>query len=190
MKTTLLNLTFLLGILISAQCQISNKTQIEQALMAAPEAFREGAAVYGFSGKGEISMIRKGTNEMICLADDPTKEGFSVAAYHKNLDLFMKRGRELKEEGKGFQEVFDIREKEVRAGKLPMPDKATLIVLSGDFDADGNPINTHLRYVIYIPFATSESTGLPTGPMNDGGAWIMDPGTHRAHIMVTPPRKE
>jgi len=43
-----------------------------------------------------------------------------------------------------------------------------------------------LRYVIYIPFATPESTGLPLSPEIPGGPWIMDSGTHRAHIMLNP----
>jgi len=45
------------------------------------------------------------------------------------------------------------------------------------------------RSVIYIPYATAESTGLPTKPIAPGMPWIMDPGTHRAHIMIDPPRK-
>ena len=34
--------------------------------------------------------------------------------------------------------------------------------------------------------ATAETTGLPTKPHVKGMPWIMDPGTHRAHIMVGP----
>ena len=33
----------------------------------------------------------------------------------------MERGRVLKKEGKSFQEIFDIREKEVKNKKLSMP---------------------------------------------------------------------
>jgi hypothetical protein len=47
-----------------------------------------------------------------------------------------------------------------------------------------------MRYVIYIPFATPESTGIPLKPLTPGGPWIMNPGTHRAHIMINPPRPE
>ena len=44
------------------------------------------------------------------------------------------------------------------------------------------------RYVIYIPFATTEATGLPDKPHAPGMPWLMDPGTHRAHIMINPPK--
>ncbi|RED92060.1 hypothetical protein [Marinoscillum furvescens] len=167
-----------------------SKIAINQATLAAPEAFRAEATVYLYDEDGTISLARKGTNGIICLGDDPNKEGFSVAAYSEELQPFMERGRALRAEGLTYQEIFDQREAEVRSGALEMPDKSTLYVLTGEFDDDNSPTNTHLRYVFYIPFATSESTGLPTSPASPGGPWIMDPGTHRAHIMITPPRKD
>ena len=96
--------------------------QIKTALLAAPEASKEGAMVYGYSAKGEFVVLRKGTNEMICLADDPKEKDISVACYHKDLDPFMARGRKLKAAGKSFQEIFDIREAEAKSGKLKMPE--------------------------------------------------------------------
>ncbi len=50
----------------------------------------------------------------------------------------------------------------------------------------GDPIKNKLRFVIHIPYAPDESTGLPIAPPVLGSPWIMNPGTHRAHIMVTP----
>jgi len=37
-----------------------------------------------------------------------------------------------------------------------------------------------------MPFATAESTGLPERPVEPHHPWIMNPGTHRAHIMISP----
>ncbi len=164
--------------------------QIAQAVLAAPEHQREDAAIMGFDQNGELVVIREGANDFICIADDPNKEGFSVAAYHNSLEPFMARGRVLKKEGLNRQEVFDKREEEVKAGTLEMPDKATLFVTTGDFNADtGEPENLYTRFVVYIPYATEASTGLPLSPVTPGAPWIMDPGTHRAHIMINPPRK-
>jgi len=39
-------------------------------------------------------------------------------------------------------------------------------------------------YVIYIPYATVESTGLATSPVSEGAPWLMDAGKPWAHIMV------
>ncbi len=165
--------------------------QIATAVLAAPSDQRDGAKVYGFSPEGKFTVLRAGTNEMVCLADDPTKADISVSCYHKSLEPFMERGKELKDEGKNAKEVFDIREEEVKSGKLKMPLKpATLYALSGtqdNYDAKtGTLKNGYLRYVVYIPYATSETTGLPLKPDMPGMPWIMDPGTHRAHIMINP----
>ena len=163
--------------------------QVKTALMAVPDDYREGAKVYGYDAEGNFTTLQKGTNDYIAIADDPTNEKFSTAAYHRELEPFMARGRELKAQGMDSKEIFDTRENEVKSGQLDMPDKATLCVFSGDVNEETMEIdNPYVRYVFYIPYATGESTGLPTTPTPPGHAWLMDPGTHRAHIMITPPK--
>lgn len=169
--------------------------QVKTAVLAAPKEQRENATVMGYSPKGELVVLRKGTNGMICLGDDPAQKGFSVSCYHQDLDPFMARGRDLKKEGKSFKEIFDLREQEVKAGKLKMPSQpTTLYVYTGSEDKynseTGDFEDGYLRYVVYIPYATSESTGLPLKPDFAGQPWIMDPGTHRAHIMISPPKNK
>ena len=165
--------------------------QIKSALLAAPLEKRDSCTVYGYSADTQLVLLRKGTNEMICLADDPKSPDFSVSCYVKELEPFMQRGRELRQQGIKDQELFDQREKEVVAGTLQMPKQpAALYVYSAkDKDVDhatGEVKNGYLRYVIYIPYATAKSTGLPEKPDADGMPWIMNPGTYRAHIMINP----
>lgn len=167
------------------------KWQIETALMAVPADYRQGAKVYGYDSEGNFVTLKEGENDYIALADDPTNANFSTAAYHKDLDEFMARGRALKREGKDGKQIFEIREAEVKSGKLKMPDKATLCVFTGTVNSETMEIeNPYVRYVFYMPYATGESTGLPTTPTPPGHAWLMDPGTHRAHIMITPPKNQ
>ena len=177
-----------------AQPTIANKeAQIALALLAAPEGKREQATVLRFDSKNNIVELRAGTNEFVCLGDNPQTDGINIAAYHKDLDPFMARGRELRAEGVGRQDIFDTREKEALAGTLKMPEgPTTLHILSGPdglFDeATGKLTGVKYRSVVYIPFATSESTGLPERPSSPPGSpWIMFPGTHSAHIMISPP---
>jgi hypothetical protein len=145
--------------------------------------------VLGYDPSGAVITLRPGTNNFICLADDPRVKGFSVACYHKDLEPFMARGRALTTQGKNAAEIFQMRETEVKAGKLPMPDKSILNVATGKVDeATGEVSELYTRYVIYIPYATPESTGIPLVPIADGAPWIMNPGTHRAHIMINPPK--
>ncbi|MBL7876868.1 MAG: hypothetical protein JNL53_14465 [Cyclobacteriaceae bacterium] len=186
----------LMFLILNTFAQIpSADIQIKTAVLAAPEDKRAGAMVYGYDTKGEFVVLRKGTNEMICLADNPNQAGLSVSCYHKDLEPFMARGRELKAEGKSFQETFDIREAEAKSGKLIMPKQASnLQVYSAkaeDYNATtGEVMKGSFRYVVYIPWATAASTGLPIKPEAPGMPWIMDPGTHRAHIMINPVSKD
>lgn len=191
----ILSYWFLLFLAIPAFAQETptSAIQIKTALMAAPDEKKEGAMVYGYTSKGEWTVLRKGTNDLICITDDPNDKDFSVACYNSSAEPFMERGRQLKTVGKSFQEIFDAREAEGKSGKLKLPeDSATLFVLTADAEnynpKTGEVNDTYLRYVIYIPWATSESTGLPLKAYGPGMPWIMDPGTHRAHIMISPPR--
>src|SRR5688572_24292189 len=83
MKPTLLLFTLLSCVFCNAQQVPSSEIQIKTAVLAAPAEKRENAMVYGYSDKGEFQVLRKGTNDMVCLADDPAQTGFSVSCYHK-----------------------------------------------------------------------------------------------------------
>jgi len=189
-----LSILILTGQLVPAQNTPIKEIQMAGALLAAPDEDRAEATVMGYDQSGALILLKQGTNKLICLADNPGQEGFNAACYHENLEPFMARGRELKMQGKDRGQVFQIREEEAKAGKLKMPDHAsTLHILSGP-DGKYNPStgkvdNATLRYVVYVPWATAESTGLPIRPLVPGGPWIMDPGTHRAHIMISPPKE-
>ena len=168
----------------------TDEALITTALMAAPEASRSDSKIIGYNMKGDFVTLKEGNNEFIVLADNPNKDGFNAACYHKDLEPFMARGRALKAQGKTHQEIFDIREEEVKSGKLNIPTGATLHVYSGP-NTKYNPKTSEvkgaqLRYVVYLPYATSESTGLPEAPVASNHPWIMNPGTHRAHIMISP----
>ncbi len=192
MKTLLCLLTLLISVYqLFAQEFVPYPTQIEMAVMACPEGLREEARVYGYNKTGELIVLREGSNELVCLSDNPGREGFEVDCYHKSLEPFMARGRALRSEGKTFNEIYDIREKEAIAGTLDMPDNpSTLWVYYGknaSFDFDhGELTGGKFRYVVYVPFATQNTTGLPLKPNGAGHPWLMDPGKHNAHIMISP----
>ena len=119
---------------IKAQSTIPDAdTQIKMAILAAPADKREGAKVYGYAKDGTFVVLREGSNDFVCIADDPKKDDIGVSCYQKELDTFMERGRKLTKEGKNQKDIFDIREKEVKDGTLKMPGQpSTLYVLSED----------------------------------------------------------
>lgn len=173
------------------QSVIPPKVQLKTAIMALPEPERPGATVYGYQPDGSLMLLREGSGNMICIADNPAKKGISVSCYPKSLEPFMSRGRELNAQGKSFEEKMEIRGEEIKSGKLKMPDAPTMLTVFFGKEENYDPATGELsqakyRYVIYTPFATAMSTGLPDTPQPGGKPWLMDAGTHRAHIMIGP----
>src|SRR5690606_13214240 len=131
------------------------------------------------------AVLRQGSGSMICLADDPKQASFHVACYHKDLDPFMARGRELRAKGTPEDSINPLRNAEVESGKLMVPRLGALWQLCAAPDSmdwsTNPPRSPRGLYVVYMPGATSASTGIPaTAP--PGTPWLMFPGTPRAHI--------
>jgi len=168
-----------------AQSPPNAETQIAAAVKAAPAPMRDNATVRGYETAGTITTLREGTGTLVCLADDPAQDGFKVACYHESLAPFMQRGRELRRQG--VTAVDSVRRAEIDDGTLAYPDHpAALYNLSGTYDAAADTVRNASRlHVVYVPYETAESTGLPTRPK--GGPWLMEPGQPWAHIMVTNP---
>jgi hypothetical protein len=167
----------------------ARETQIKASVLALPVEYREGAAVLGYDAEGRLIELRKGQNEMVCLADRPGDRTFSAACYHQDLEPYMARGRALEAEGvKGADRNEAYRWKEIQEGRLAMPTGPRMLyVLSGKSydEATGTVIDGVVRWVIYVPGATVESLGLSAKPKR-GEPWLMDAGTPGAHIMITP----
>lgn len=187
---------FLISAFLTAQDKneivIPNKTiQLKTATLPAPESERSGAMVYGYNDDGEFIVLREGSNNLVCLADNPSKNGISVSCYAKSLEPFMQRGRELTADKKSTKDKRQIRGEEVAQGILKMPKEPSMTYIYYGSEEDynietGDLNNGQFRYVIYIPFATTKTTGLPDKPHAKGMPWLMDPGTFRAHIMIGP----
>src|SRR4051812_18647696 len=162
--------------------------QIDAAVSALPAELRADATVLGYAGAGtKLVELRKGKNGMICLASDPKSPQFHVACYHQSLEAFMARGRALRAAGTQGAQVDTVRFAEIQSGKLKMPTRPaalyTLTAPATSYDpATGKVANARPLYVVYMPFATSSTTGISSNP-KVGTPWLMFPGTPKAHIM-------
>ena len=170
---------------------LPSEIQIKTATLPAPDEDKDGAMVYGYDSQGKLVVLREGKNNLVCIADNPAREGISVSCYSRKLEPFMARGRELNEQGLNFEQKMKIRGDEIKDGSLSMPEVPSMMYVyfgkEENYDpSTGNLEDGKFRYVIYTPFATTESTGLPDKPHSPGMPWLMDPGTHRAHIMIGP----
>jgi hypothetical protein len=177
----------LLACSVQAQSPPEPEAQIEAAVRAAPAPMRDAATVLGYDDDMELTTLREGDGTMICLADDPAEESFHVACYHEALEPFMRRGRELRRQGHSGAAVDSIRRAEIEDGTLAYPDRPTALYnLSGPagaYDAAADTVRDGSRLrVLYVPYETAETTGLPTKP--EGGPWLMAPGKPWAHVMI------
>lgn len=150
----------------------SVEEQVAQAVLAAPEPLRAGATVIVRGADGVPSVIRQGTNELVCEPDGPAR-GFAVACYHAS-----------------FQDVMDWMRRRIAEGARSY----TELFAGGGPDADVSPgamqyelvgptlEEAELHISINLPHATAASTGLPTDERPDG-PWLMWAGTSAAHVM-------
>ena len=158
----------------------SAERQIALAVLPLPQEFRASATVLGYGADARLEQLRAGTGPFTCLASDPRSDRFHVACYHRSLEPFMARGRALRASGVTGDQVDSVRFREVRSGTLRMPNQpAALYSLTGPTATGARPL-----FVMYVPGATSTSTGLSAQPA-EGTPWIMFPGTPKAHIMLT-----
>mgnify|MGYP003351980452 CR=1 FL=1 len=74
------------------------------------------------------------------------------------------------------------------AGKLKMPKQGALYTITTPRDAwdpkAGVAKNAMVLSVIYMPFATTEDTGITSVPQKSG-PWLMFPGSPKAHVMLS-----
>jgi hypothetical protein len=163
--------------------------QIAAAVSPLPENLRAGAGVLGYDASGKLITLRKGTNDMQCIADDPAAKMFHVACYHRSLEPFMARGRALHALKKSKESIDSVRAADLKAGRYSMPQRAALYQYFAPRDSvnvESGVINgAEYLYVVYTPNATYKSTGISEAPV-DGGPWVMYPGTPWAHLMIQP----
>jgi hypothetical protein len=173
---------------VAAAAQPPAAQQIAAAVLPLPAEFRASATVLGYGADGKLGTLRGAAGPYVCLAADPKRQEFHVACYHRALEPFMARGRALRAQGITGERVDSARFAEVKAGTLKMPAQAAALysLTGGQFDpAAGAAPGARALYVVYMPGATPESTGLPAQPA-PGKPWLMFPGTPKAHIMFVP----
>ena len=168
----------------------SAAVQISGAVSPAPDSLKAGATVLGYDAGGKLVTIRQGSNNLICLADNPASKDFHPACYQKELEPFMARGRALRAEGLKHGAIDSVRYAEIMTGALRMPPRPTTLYeyygKKENFDSTtGKVMGASPVYVVYTPYATEESSGLSTIPLA-GGPWLMYPGKPWAHIMIVP----
>lgn len=155
---------------------------IEKALLAAPANLREGATVIKWKSDFTYDTLKKGTSRVVCYdrSGFPLQRPFSIEC--TTLANLERVAQNLKFEAAGggdekkTQALLDAAEKD---GTRVKPEYGSVWYhLQG---ADREHARTHVT--IAVPFATTQSTGLPENN-RQGGVWIMNAGTSTAHLMT------
>lgn len=163
--------------------------QIAAAVSPLPEQQQAGARVFGHDAKGKLVILRQGSNDFTCIADDGVSKQYHVACYHKSLEPFMAKGRELHALKKSREAIDSVRGADIKAGRWSMPSKPAALyqyyASRDSVDASLNVKGASYLYVVYTPYATAKTTGVTENPI-EGGPWIMYPGKPWAHLMIAP----
>jgi len=181
MKSFVIYISLLLPTLCFSQIK-SPEIQIEESIRALPDSMRENATVIGYDQEGERVVLKNGTNDMICWADNPgpdsPKGAIYVVCFPKSLESYMNRLRDLKVKGMSNEEAYAKVAVEIKEGSIKMPSVAVRYTLRGHSAEGALPLT-----VIHIPFCTQESTGF-SEKIDNFRPWLMWGGTAHAHIMV------
>jgi len=179
------NAIFIVLVVLSSFCYSQVKpsaAQIMESTRALPESLRENATVIGYDQDGKRTVLKNGTNDMICWADNPapdsSKGAFYVVCFPKSLESYMNRLQELKRNSPSPEQAYDTLASEIKSGKIIMPDIAIRYTLRGHSTEGALPLT-----VIHVPFTTAASTGF-SEKIDNFRPWLMWPGTAHAHIMV------
>jgi hypothetical protein len=161
---------------------------ISKALLAAPLSQRlkkEDVTVIKWKPDFTYDTLQTGSSDLVCydLSGYPGHPPFTVECTSKgNLPRVAQNLKfEAMGDRKTVQAALEAAEKDGTRVK-PVYGSAFIHLMGADQEHARN----HLT--IAVPGATTASTGLPDKP-NPAGAWLMNPGTSTAHIMLPdPPR--
>jgi hypothetical protein len=158
----------------------ASQAEVDTALLAAPANLKDQATVIKWKPDQTYTTLRKGTNRLVCFDRSafPLMQPFSVECTSLgNLDRVAQNQKtEALGDRAKAQAAFDELEK---AGTRVKPEFGSVF---WHFQGpDKERARPHMT--VAVPGATMASLGLPENGRG-GTAWIMNPGTTTAHIMV------
>jgi hypothetical protein len=183
MKRILFALFGLLSAASAAEAQMSDAQLIERALLAAPARARETAAVIKWNADHTYTQIKEGAGTLVCYDHSGAagEQPFSMQCTHPGNLPRVQQSYQIEAQAAGDRDVLNqlILEAEQNGTRIAPVYGSPWIGLTG---ADQASARMHMT--IATPMATTASTGGIPENGREGGAWIMDAGTPRAHLMI------
>ena len=181
MKCCLAVLCGVLAVSSTAMAQAPAAADPYAAIVAAaPPNQREGTTVIKWKSDFTYDTVKKGTNRMVCYDRSglPLQQAYSIECTSlANLDRV---AQNMKAEATGDKVKSEamLAEFEKNGARVKPEYGSVWFHLMGP---DKDHVRQHMT--VALPGATTATTGLPD-KATQGGAWIMNPGTTTAHLMV------
>jgi len=160
----------------------ASQADVDLALLAAPASLKDQATVIKWKKDFTYDTLRKGTNRLVCYdrSGFPLQQPFSVQC--TSVGNLEREAQNLKAEAAGDRPKSEATLAELeKGGTRAKPEYGSMWYAMAGPDREHARPESHIT--IAVPFATSQSIGLPNNG-RQGGAWIMNEGTMKAHIMV------
>lgn len=164
--------------------QPDERAQAALVLRLIPAEARSGATVVLRSAAGD-RVVRRGEGPFLCVSDISPARRISLICHHRVLEERLRFERELgKATGLQGGELTArlCHEGEARGMKVPngaMEFTASVAVLT-----DGTIDRAATVYrLLWLPFATTASIGLPSEDPGEGRPWLHQSGSCGAHVM-------
>lgn len=175
-------------------------SQVRDATHPLPQALRAGAAVVSLDAAGLPQLVRAGSNELVCIADQPGDADFDVRCYHKDFIAVVYRAFQLRREAGAHGKPNEVIEAEIKAGKISLPPQPTagyrcLGPISGLDPATGAtrpPIDCWES--VHFPYRTATQIGLLDESQISQDQrrlrpYVMSSGRYWAHVMIEHPEQ-
>jgi len=160
----------------------ASQADVDLALVAAPASLKDQATVIKWKKDFTYDTLRKGTNRLVCYdrSGFPLQQPFSVQC--TSIANLEREAQNQKAEATGDRQKAEAMLNEMeKNGARAKPEYGSMWYAVAGPDREHARPESHIT--IAVPFATAQSIGLP-GNGRQGGAWLMNEGTMKAHIMV------
>lgn len=147
-----------------------------------PPRARSAARLVARDTRGERT-VRPGDG-LICVSDDSAPGHLSLNCHHQTLHDLLALEREVSVLGLQGAERSRWLCEEAEKRAIVVPDGAMEITATLAVDPDGSlPEEMTVYYLLYLPYATTATVGIPDQSPGDASPWLHLAGTCRAHVM-------
>ncbi len=193
-----MKLQFFALVLAGACCQAARadgprvpptSEQVVTAVLPLPAPLREHATVLGYGPDLELTVLRAGTNGMVCIGQRPGNEEFDVRCYQETFIPLVRRIAQLG--GLSAEDRHRIIDQEIRSGKLPLPSGPVagyrMLGPASAYDAVTHSAGPAIAswQSIHFPYKTAAEIGLPEeGTVSRTLPYVMASGSYWSHVMI------